>query len=162
MEEWKDIKGYEGLYQVSNEGRIKRLAGVTPRGIKGDLPIKEHFLNGYKSSNKHIVVELQGKPFYIHQLVAEAFVPNTHGYTVVHHKDHNPDNNNSENLLWMDDLEHRKHHAKTIGENLSKKVCQCTLDGELVKIWDRMIDAARSLGINQGSISNCCNGRCNW
>lgn len=160
MEEWKDIKGYEGLYQVSNEGRVKRLSGIIPRGIKGDLPIKERILKCIVHKSKHLYVDLCGKSIYVHQLVAEAFIPNPNGYDVVHHKDLNPANNCVENLVWMSKEDHQKLHGKINSVLFSKQICQLALDDELIKKWNRMNDAAKALGINQGSISNCCKGKC--
>lgn len=159
MEEWKDIKGYEGLYQVSNLGRVKRLQGMAPRKGKGMLPIKEHILKGH-INNKHKIVELCGKPMYVHQLVAAAFIPNPNDFEVVHHIDFKPLNNIATNLIWMSDEEHRKLHSKKIGIQRSKKIYQYTIDGKLVKIWDKLNDAAKALSINQGSISNCASGKC--
>lgn len=103
---WMDIKGYEGLYQVSNYGRIKSL-----RGWNGKRHVKrEKIINGWQQySNKKYeykrnVVSLlkdgRRKEFKVHQLVAKAFVPNPNGFSVVNHKDFNPLNNYSENLEW--------------------------------------------------------------
>lgn len=159
IEEWRDIEGYEGLYQVSDWGRVKSLERIVHRPIKGDYSKKEHISNGWvNSSNKHIMIELQGKPYYVHQLVANAFVPNPNNNDVVHHIDFNPQNNAAENLIWMSDNDHRKLHGEIVRNTLSKKVYQYTLDGEFVKEWESVIEAARALEFNQGNISNCCNG----
>lgn len=111
---WVDVKGYEGLYKVSNKGRIKSLA----RGYKnqyGEFGAKKEFikiqkLNCFNKENKqergYYVVNLarddRGKWVRVHKLVAEAFIPNEKNLPEVNHKDENPSNNRVENLEWCD------------------------------------------------------------
>ena len=98
MEIWKDIEGYEGLYQVSNKGRIKSL-NYRRTG-------KERVLSSSPTSSGYLVVCLyknkKPKPFLIHRLVAEAFIPNSDNLPEVNHKDENKLNNRVENLEWCD------------------------------------------------------------
>ena len=99
MEIWKDIKGYEGLYQVSNKGRVKSLGNNKAK--------KEKILSLKPSNDGYIRVCLckngKEKPFYVHRLVAEAFLPNPDNLPVVNHKiddfEHRSDNR-VENLEW--------------------------------------------------------------
>ena len=91
-EMWKDIKGYEGIYQVSNLGRVKnilrnRIKTLTKNNYNGYY----HVRLGYKDKVKN---------FYIHRLVAEAFIDNPNQYNIVNHKDFNKANNTFENLEW--------------------------------------------------------------
>lgn len=94
MEIWKDIVGYEGLYQVSNEGNVRT---TKRQGTKGGL-LKIGI------SNKYCFVRLckngKKKPFWIHRLVAQAFIPNPNELPIINHKDQNPSNNMVDNLEW--------------------------------------------------------------
>lgn len=96
MEIWKDIEGYEGLYQVSNKGRVKSL-NYKRTG-------KEGILSSSPTSSGYLIVNLcknkKQKPFYIHRLVAKAFLPNPNNLPQVNHKDENKENNTVYNLEW--------------------------------------------------------------
>ena len=94
MEEWKDIIGYEGKYQVSNTGKIRSLNYLNTRKTKELKPRK--FSTGYLS----ICLGKEKKNFYIHRLVAIHFIPNPNNLLEVNHKDENKTNNNVENLEW--------------------------------------------------------------
>lgn len=92
MEEWKEIPGYEGLYEISSYGRIKSMH------YKKERIMKQLDYNGYKK----VVLWKNGsqKKEYIHRLVAKLFIPNPHNLKEVNHKDENPSNNMVENLEW--------------------------------------------------------------
>ena len=107
MEEWRDIKGYEGYYQVSDFGNVRsvdRYRKVTKDGkmvlIKGNSISKVDNGNGYKTAS--LFKDNKGKRIYIHCLVAEAFIPNPNNYDYVNHKDENKENNAVWNLEWCD------------------------------------------------------------
>ena len=106
MEEWRDIKGYEGLYQVSNEGRVKsleRYVGGNGRNQCLKL-IKEKILGGYLNAYGYPTVTLHGengqKGHRIHRLVAEAFIPNPDNKPYIDHINTVRNDNRVENLRW--------------------------------------------------------------
>lgn len=120
MEEiWKDIKGYEGYYQVSNLGRVKSVARVIQRKSK-PYTVKEKILKARpdKDGYRYLVlcVNCKTKTTSIHRLVAQTFIPNPDNLPCINHKDENPANNNVENLEWCtysynntyNDLAHRR------------------------------------------------------
>lgn len=99
MEEmWKDIVGYEGLYEVSSEGNIRT---TKRQGSKGGL-LKISVSDKYAVKYCYVRLRKNGmqKSFWIHRLVAETFIPNPLGLPQVNHKDQNPSNNSVDNLEW--------------------------------------------------------------
>jgi len=99
LEIWKDVKGYEGYYKISNQGNLKTCERLV-KNKNGYRKIKEHLLKQNLSTNGYKIIALLGKTKMTHQLVAESFlnhIPN--GYEkVVDHIDNNKVNNNSKNL----------------------------------------------------------------
>lgn len=103
---WKDVVGYEGLYQISNCGKIRtvsRYVHIKHRGFEGFRLVKQKEMKPY-IYNRYIGVSLtkDGKSSQklIHRLVAEAFIPNPDNLPFINHKDENPSNNNVNNLEW--------------------------------------------------------------
>lgn len=104
IEEWKDIAGYEGSYQVSNTGKVKSLARFRRSKGSGIAPVAEKLLtlNTDKDGYKEVALCKNNKLRYfrVHRLVATAFIPNPDGLPMINHKDENPANNYVENLEW--------------------------------------------------------------
>lgn len=91
MEEWRDLKGYEGLYKVSNLGRVY---SVYKQDFKQPYFDKDGYLMiGLRKEGKH-------KNLRLHRIIAEAFIPNPDNLPCVNHKDENKTNNTVENLEW--------------------------------------------------------------
>lgn len=107
---WKDIKGYEGLYQVSNKGRIKSFY------FSKEVILKNNMRNTYEIIQ--LTKNKKRKSFQIHQLVAQAFLPNPNNYVIVNHKDFNRTNNNVDNLEWCS----QKHNVNYSRVNMLGKV----------------------------------------
>lgn len=116
QEIWKDITGYEGLYQVSNLGRVKSLSinGITKKGFKSVK--KEKILKAGKTGCKNsqylgVVLRKKGKSksTYVHRIVATAFIPNPENKKTVNHKDLDKLNNKATNLEWATYKENIQH-----------------------------------------------------
>lgn len=164
-EEWRDIKGYEGLYQVSNKGRIKSLkswGGNNERIMKPRNQGTGYYMVGL-SKNK------QYKQFLIHRLVAMAFIPNSNNYDFVNHKDENKTNNVVENLEWCTksynaiyylnyDPKRKQEYADRFKKNPSPmtqripkthlyRVNQYDKDGNHIATYENPTDASIKTGI---------------
>ena len=104
MEVWKDIEGFEGLYQVSNLGRVKSLPRLVPFKQGLFRMTSERILRYRVTKQGYATVQLCKpniqKQELVHRLVARAFIPNPLGLPIINHKDENPLNCNSENLEW--------------------------------------------------------------
>ena len=132
MEQWKDIKSYEGLYQVSNYGRVKSLPKKRITGT-GFYIQKERIMSLQIKTKRYYGVGLTKdgahKNFLVHRLVADAFIENPNNYEEVNHIDCNKLNNKVENLEWCTaeaNLEHAFKNGlltKTKGRKLSKEEC---------------------------------------
>ena len=104
-EQWKPIEGFEGYYEISNQGRIRssdRVCGTMPKGY--DRHLKGQLMKPTDNGNGYLIVHLKknGRRVsrYIHRLVAEAFLEKPAGCNVVDHIDYNKSNNAAENLQW--------------------------------------------------------------
>ena len=116
MENWKDIQGYEGLYQVSDQGKVKALERTitNKRGLPQRYPEKLlRFDVSDMGNSKYYRVTLckdhKTKRFLVHRLVAQAFIPNPHNKEFVNHIDNNGEHNWSSNLEWCTHSENMIH-----------------------------------------------------
>ena len=124
LEVWKDIKGYEGKYQVSNLGRVKSLPKYTyPRGypqLRKEKIMKPSYVG---KDRNYLALKLNdGKQYKVHRLVAEAFIPNPDNLPMVNHKDENPTNNCVDNLEWCTNSYNVKYSAKPLSEEHKLKL----------------------------------------
>lgn len=160
---WKDIQGYEGLYQVSNFGKVKSLNRtiITYNGITRNMSekiLKPRLHNGYY--NVSLQKNNQTKYCTIHQLVANAFIPNPNNLSQVNHKDENKTNNHVDNLEWCTaryNINYGTHNERQ-ALTKSKTVYQYSLDKILLNVWKSTHDVHRKLGYAQGNIARCCRG----
>ena len=161
IEIFKDIKDYEGLYQVSNFGNVLSLN--YNRSGKPKL-LKPH-IEGGGYSFVHLCKDGKRKMFKIHRLVAETFLENPDNLPQVNHKDEDKTNNRVDNLEWCDNKYNCNYGTrierivkKQTNRNKSKKVLQFTLDGEFIREWPSTRECKRN-GFNSGHVSSCCNGK---
>ena len=178
MEIWKDIEGYEGLYQVSNLGNVRSLDrikkqfnhnGIATIRYKGKL-LKKRIQKG-TGYNTITLYDNNSNPKIksVHRLVAETFIPHPNNYPVINHKDGNKLNNEVDNLEWCT-ISYNVKHAYKIGlakvkklygkENpKAKKVKQYDLENNFIKLWHSIIDASKELKIDSSSITAVCRNK---
>ena len=146
---WKDVKGYEGLYQVSNIGRIwsvNRQKYLKPYEGNGYLKIDLFAKNGKR------------KKEYIHRLVALAFIPNPENLPEVNHKDENKYNNCVNNLEWCTHQYNNKYGTKV--ERMIEKIEKPVYCIELDRIFESGKKAAEYLGMKStNGIYGCCSNK---
>ena len=149
-EVWKDIKGYEGYYQVSSLGRVRSLdrIGFDGRVLKGRLFKPSLTYAGYQVVGAHR--DGKQKQLRIHRLVAEAFIPNPENKPEVHHINHIRDDNRVENLMWVNaDEQYDDHWLKT--REYTGRPSQFIIVNNVG--YKSICEAARQLNIPQPTIS---------
>jgi hypothetical protein len=154
---WKDVAGYEGIYLVSNLGRVMRV-----KNNKSLRLIKTR--SGYLRCG--LCKDSVQKLYAVHRLVATAFLPNPENKSQVNHINGNKEDNRMENLEWATPSENILHGYKNglitppqLGKRgrlgfASKSVAQYTKDGALVRVWDCISEAAKHLRINGNKIAS--------
>ena len=168
---WKDIKGYEGLYQVSNLGRIKSLAKIRPcnKGVKIN---RERILSLFPDKKGYLMtflydLERKRKTLKVHRLVANAFIPNPDNKPQIDHINAVKSDNRVCNLRWCTSRENfhnpisyaRNSVSKTGYKNhKAKSVSQYTLDDKFIRTWLCISDIRRELGYDHSHITQCCRG----
>ena len=169
-EKFRPIKNYEGLYEVSNYGRVKRLLFIN-NNIKKS---KEKVLSCLKCSNNKkcyiaFVLSKNGKEkrYYTHRLVAQAFIPNPDNLPQINHKDGNKQNNRVDNLEWCDGFYNQQHAVKTglreikTGKDCKniKPILQYDKNMNLITKWEYIKQVSDILNIPAPNICNCCKGK---
>ena len=165
MEEvWKEVKGYEGRYAISNFGRLMS---------------HNYMNNGYdrvmvpkKNNSGRLYYELykngKSKTFLAHRLVGIHFIDNPNNYPEINHKDENPKNNRVDNLEWCDRMYNVHYSMNLHPERATKRkesskwhdknVVQMDEDLNIVRVFENVMSCAREMNYNAWSIIQCCNG----
>ena len=183
MEEWRDIKGYEGRYQISSQGRIKSLDIYTIDTIGRRQLHRGKFLKSHYDKDGYEKITLYDGKFYsIHRLVAETFIPNPNNYPIINHKDENKHNNmvwvnedgsidyDKSNLEWctykynanygtaIDRRKANMDYAEA-AKKRHKRIIQNTLNDVYIKEWNSIKEASYYLNLDKGSICKCLKGK---
>lgn len=165
---WKDIIGYEGLYQASSLGRIKSLSRIVngigvARNTRKETVLKSQVINsGYKVST--FCINYKKKNFFVHRIIAECFVPNLDNKAEVNHINGVKTDNSADNLEWVTGSENKKH-AYRIGlrtpiyvkfgsdNHQSKRVYQYDFNGILLNSYGSIKEASVESGVAYARIS---------
>lgn len=181
MEVWRDIKGYENIYQVSNLGNVKSLS----YNKTGKEQLLKQFKDKYGYLQVHLCKNKIHKKYLVHRLVALAFLPNPNNFPCINHKDENPSNNKVDNIEWCtysyninygtrnkrmietrrinnpdNECYKRIIQTRRINNSLGEKpIIQLTKDGVEIARYSGINEAERQTGISNSNIWSCCNGK---
>ena len=178
-EEWRDIVGYNGMYQVSNKGRIRSFKYRNTKEtyvLKQMINKKGYLIVGLSKNGKR-------KTVIVHRIVAQAFIPNPNKYPQINHKDENKTNNNIDNLEWctnsynhnfgthnervglantgkertQESRERYKKSQERRRDKIAYRILQYDLNGVFIKEWRCAFDIEKELGFQRSTIRDCCN-----
>ena len=161
---WKDVKGYEGLYAVSNLGRVKSLARDMPHKTHGTWHIRERILkqsfSGYRPdhSDGYLFVFLhagkgQQNIFRVHRLVADAFIPKVEGKDFINHIDCDKSNNRVDNLEWCTPSENVQHALRNNRMDYSDRK-RPVVNVETGQVFDSTAEAERFYHVARSAIGH--------
>ena len=172
---WKDIKGYEGFYQVSNLGRVKSVRREVNYCIDGlKAKREEKFLTLEMSNCGYLRVRLsingESKKYSVHRLVATSFIPNSLNLSCVNHKNEDKTDNRVENLEWCTHkynsnygtVKERRVKAFMAKNSTCRPVIMMDSNGNEIRRFRSIKDAFKETGINTKGIGCCCQGKKNY
>jgi hypothetical protein len=155
---WKDVKGYEGLYQVSNLGRVKSFREGSKFGKQKEYILKPWLIN----SGYHVVMlykeDRSKRKYQLHRLVAETFIPNPENLPCVNHKDENKINNEVSNLEWCT-YSYNNNYGTARERALKtriKSIQQQRMDGKVIAAYCSVDVACGLLGYDKDTLEEWC------
>jgi len=169
---WKDVPGFEGLYEVSNYGRVKSLPRPWYRKKQSNILVGVPDINGYLKVPLNNHGKYSVRP--IHRLVAIAFIPNPENKPYVNHIDGNPSNARVENLEWVTPLENSQHAWSTglmhsgkssfwgksgANSHVAKAVNQYSKTGELLNTYPTVLAASKAIGCDHSFLCKAASGK---
>ena len=169
FEVWQDIPGYEGLYQASTYGRVRSLDRIASNGqamilYKGRTLSLNLGTDGYYHTS--LYRDGRRKQVSVHVILASIFLPKRFGKTQVNHKDEKKLNNTIDNLEWMSPKENANYGTRNIRviktkkeRGLIKKVSMIDLEGNFIKSFDSILEAADFVHGKSSNICCCCNNK---
>lgn len=169
VEEWRPIAGYEGIYEVSNLGRVRSLDRyvdtVTVLGEPLKRFCKGRVLKLFDDTKGYMHIMLHNGGNYkiklVHRLVAQTFIPNHYNLPEVNHKDQNPANNRVDNLEWCDRI-YNVNYAdcrERLRKTISRPIEQLTMDGQHIAYYLGIKPFCSNTNICMRLIQNCLQGR---
>ena len=161
-EEWVDIVNHVGYYQVSNLGRVRSLDTIVPRIRKhgpSDISKKGKVLIVTDNGNGYLFIRLHApikKNYYIHRLVATAFLPNPLNLREVNHLDGNKKNNCLYNLEWISSSQNKIHAHNTGLIRPSKEWANTIslIDTDTLQVFGTIKEASKFYGVNYSTLKN--------
>lgn len=173
---WKDINGYEGVYQVSNFGNVRSLDRIVNGSHNNTCLKKGRILKPRINRDGYytvvLCVNMKKKYVGIHRLVAETFIPNPENFPCVNHKDENKLNNfvyvnedgtidiGKSYLEWCN-TDYNNTYGTRLQRAASSKsipIIQFNLEGKILKEWKSAVEVEKRLGFSKNSIRSCCRG----